>query len=282
MTRREYTLLDVFTDEKYGGNQLAVFRDARGIPDVVMQQVATELNLAETTFVLPPTTTDADHRVRIFTPAKELPFAGHPTLGTAFVLSEGRDGTIRLEEGVGIIPVTFRGGFGQMVQKLPTFEPAAVDRATLARALSLDPRDIRDDLPLEVGSSGIRFVLAPLKSLDAVGRAKPRAGVVDESVYLFALGGARAAAHVHGRMFGFSVGIVEDAASGSAQGPLGAFLVRHQLVAIAPTVRIESEQGFEMGRPALISIEVDTRDGRPTEVRVGGRAVTVGGGWMDA
>jgi trans-2,3-dihydro-3-hydroxyanthranilate isomerase len=281
MTRHEYTLLDVFTDRAFGGNQLAVFRDGRGLSDDAMQAIATEMNLAETTFVLPVTKPDADHRVRIFTPAKELPFAGHPTLGTAFVLAQGRDVTVRLEEGVGIIPVTFHDGFGQMVQVLPKFEPAPVTREALAQALSLETRDVRADVPLELGSSGVRFIFAPLRDLDAVGRARPRPGLVTESVYLFAMGGVRPGTQVHGRMFGFSVGIAEDAASGSAQGPLGAYLVRHGLVPSAPSVRITSEQGFEMGRPARIEIEVEQQGGATRSVKVGGRVVPMGGGWLD-
>lgn len=278
--RREYRLLDVFTDVPFGGNQLAVFTDGRGIDDATMQQIAAELQLAETTFVLPPSSSAADHRVRIFTPAKELPFAGHPTLGTAYVLVEGRDTTIRLEEGVGVIPVTFQDGFGQMVQKLPTFAPADVDPADLARALSLEPRDIRTDLPSEVGSAGVSFIFVPLRDIDAVRRARPRAGIVQTSVYAFALAGERPGSHVHGRMFGFGVGIPEDAASGSAQGPLGAYLVRHEVMTAAGTVRIRSEQGFEMGRPSIIDIVIDRSGDAIAAVRVGGRCVLMGGGWL--
>lgn len=274
-------MLDVFTDRPFGGNQLAVFPDGRGIDDGTMQRIATELQLAETTFVLPPTSSDADHRVRIFTPAKELPFAGHPTLGTAFVLMDGRDGIIRLEEGVGTIPVTFRDGFGQMVQRLPTFAAAQIDVAEAARALSIEPDAIRRDLPLEVGSAGVPFVFVPLRDLDAVRRAKPRPGVLDTSAYLFALGGETPGTHVHGRMFGFGVGIAEDAASGSAQGPLGAYLVRHGVVTAAATARIRSEQGFEMGRPSMIDIEINVAAGEIVTVRVGGRCVAMGGGWLD-
>lgn len=281
MTRREYSLLDVFTDRPFGGNQLAVFTDGRGLEEAAMQMIATELQLAETTFVLPPTTDEADHRVRIFTPTKELPFAGHPTLGTAFVLAGGRDTTVRLEEGVGVIPVTFHAGSGQMVQKLPIFTAAPIDRTTLAKTLSLEPDDVRADVPLEVGSAGVPFVFAPLRDLDAVRRARPRSGIVETSVYAFALGGERSGSHVHGRMFGFGVGIPEDAASGSAQGPLGAYLVRHSLVARAPTVHITSEQGFEMGRPSIIEIEIETADDAVTSARVGGRCVPMGGGWFD-
>ena len=282
MTRREYVLLDVFTDRAFGGNQLAVVRDGRGIADAEMRAIARELQLAETTFVLPPTRPDADHRVRIFTPEKELPFAGHPTLGTAFVLTGGEDGTVRLEEGVGVIPVTFTRGFGRMTQVLPSFEPATIDRAAAATAISLEVADLRDGLPLEVGSAGVRFLFVPVRDLDAVRRARPRPGAVDDSVYVFAVGGERPGSDVHGRMFGFGVGIAEDAASGSAQGPLGAYLVPHGLVPAAPTVHLTSEQGFEMGRPSIIAIEVDTRGGAVSGVRVGGHVVAVGGGWLDA
>ena len=277
MTRYEYRLLDVFADRAFGGNQLAVFPDGRAIEDETMQRIARELQLSETTYVLPPTSGAADYRVRIFTPVRELPFAGHPTLGTAFVLADGRDVTIRLEEGVGVIPVTLRESFGQMIQLVPTFTPAAVTRARLAEALSLREDDLRADLPLEVGSSGVPFLFAPIRDMAAVRRARPRADVVSESVYLFSLAGTTA----HGRMFGNSVGIAEDAASGSAQGPLGAYLVRHGLVPSAPTVRIRSEQGFEMGRPSILDIEVDMRGEAIREVRVGGRCVAMGGGWFD-
>ncbi len=127
MTRREYTLVDVFTDTKFGGNQLAVFTDGRGIPDGTMQSVAKELNLPETTFVV-PAANGGDHRLRIFTPAKELPFAGHPTVGTAYVIAKGMDARLKLEEPVGTLEVTVRGGFTEMEQPLPVFEPVSDGR----------------------------------------------------------------------------------------------------------------------------------------------------------
>ena len=123
MTRHEYTLVDVFTDRKFGGNQLAVFRDGSGIPSGAMQTFAKELNLPETTFVV-PAENGGDHKLRIFTPARELPFAGHPTVGTAFVLAGARDATLRLEEQVGTLQVTVRDGFTEMEQPLPVFEPS--------------------------------------------------------------------------------------------------------------------------------------------------------------
>ena len=281
MTRHEYRLLDVFTDRAFGGNQLAVFLDGRGISDELMARIANELQLAETTFVLPPTSADADRRVRIFTPAKELPFAGHPTAGTAYVIADGRDGVVRLEEGVGTIRVTLDGGFVQMTQLVPTFTATTVTRSTAAAALSLAEDEVRADIPLEVGSSGVAFVFVPLRDLDAVRRARHRAGVLAENLYVFAMGGDLPGSAVHGRMFGAAVGIAEDAASGSAQGPLGAYLVRHRLVPAAPTVRIRSEQGFEMGRPSILEIEIDSAGDAITGARVGGRCVSMGGGWFD-
>lgn len=280
--RHEYVLVDVFTDQLFGGNALAVFRDGKSVPEQLMQPIANELKHAETTFVLPATKA-GDHRVRIFTPEKELPFAGHPTLGTAFVLTGGRDGTLRLEEGVGTIPVSFHAGFGQMTQLVPSFLPAQVDVRAVAQVLSLEPEQIRSDVPLEVGSSGVPFLFAALRDLDAVRRCRPRQGIVAESVYAFAMGGERTGSDVHGRMFGFGVGIPEDAASGGAQGPLGAYLVRHGLVKGGPMTRMTSEQGFEMGRPSILEIEVETDAGHTvTAVRVGGRCVLAGGGWIDA
>lgn len=287
MTRHEYRLLDVFADAKFGGNQLAVFGNGASIRDLDMQSIARELQLSETTFILPATTAAADRRVRIFTPDRELPFAGHPTLGTAFVVADGKDTTVRLEEGVGIIPVTFRGAFGQMTQVTPVFEPARVDRATLAATLKLESPDLLGDAPLEIGSAGLPFLFAPVRDLDAVRRAVPPGPGHDAvrgpalGVYVFALGGERGGTHVHGRMFGFTLGITEDAASGSAQGPLGAYLVRHGLVPTSPTTRIRSEQGFEMGRPAIIDIEIDAIGGVVTAARVGGHVVPIGGGWID-
>ncbi|HVR88916.1 MAG TPA: PhzF family phenazine biosynthesis isomerase, partial [Candidatus Limnocylindria bacterium] len=140
MTRHEYTLVDVFTDKKFGGNQLAVFTDGRGIDTETMQAVAKELNLPETTFVL-AAEQGGDHRLRLFTPARELPFAGHPTVGTAYVLAGGRDGSMRLEEPVGTLTVTLRDGFTEMEQPLPTFTPVS-DRAAIATQLSLAETDL--------------------------------------------------------------------------------------------------------------------------------------------
>jgi trans-2,3-dihydro-3-hydroxyanthranilate isomerase len=282
VTRHEYRLVDVFTDRAFGGNPLAVFREGRGLDATTMQSMAKELHLSETTFVLPPTSPNADHRVRIFTPDTELPFAGHPTIGTAYVLADGKDGATRLEEGVGVIRVTLRDGFVQMEQPVPSFTGTTVTRGQVAEALGLAVEEVRSDVPIQVGSSGVPFLLVPLANLKAVRRARRATSGLDANVYVFAMGSERSGAQVHGRMFDMAgLGIGEDPATGSAQGPLGAYLVVHGLVRSAPTVRIRTEQGFEIGRPSTLDIEVDTANDRITGVRVGGRCVPIGGGWLD-
>ena len=280
MTRYEYRTVDVFTDKAFGGNPLAVFREPGSLDPKTMQSIAKELHLSETTFVLPPSSAAADHRVRIFTPDAELPFAGHPTLGTAFVLGEGKDGAMRLEEGVGVINVTLREGFVQMVQPLPTFSGTTITRKAAADALGLAVEEVRSDVPIQVGSSGVSFLFVPLANMKAVRRARPPVGL-DASVYIFAMSAERSGSHVHGRMFAGGLGVGEDPATGSAQGPLGAYLVAHELVQAAPTTRIRSEQGFEIGRPSILDIEVDRAGAAITAVRVGGRCVPMGAGWLD-
>ncbi|HEV2249975.1 MAG TPA: PhzF family phenazine biosynthesis protein [Candidatus Limnocylindria bacterium] len=274
MTHHEYTLVDVFTDRKFGGNQLAVFRDGRGVAGTVMQTAAQELNLPETTFVV-PAERGGDHRLRIFTPSRELPFAGHPTVGTAYVLAGAQDATLRLEEQVGTLRVTVRGGFSEMEQPLPTFEPVA-DRAAVARSLSLEVADLETGLPIEVGSSGNRFMFVAVKTLDAVERASPRG--LAEAAYIFTTETVEPGSTVHGRMYAPWQGIAEDPATGSANGPLGAYLVRHGL---SDGARIVSEQGYEMGRPSLLYVRVGGGRERITSVHVGGRCAIAGGGWLD-
>jgi len=245
-----------------------------------MQAIAKELHLSETTFVLPPTSAAADHRVRMFTPDAELPFAGHPTIGTAFVLADGKDGALRLEEGVGVIGVTLRDGFVQMEQPLPAFTGTTITRKAAAEALGLAIEEVRSDIPIQMGSSGVPFLFVPLANLKAVRRAR-RPGGLDASVYAFAMSGERSGSQVHGRMFDQGLGVGEDPATGAAQGPLGAYIVAHELVRAEPTTRIRVEQGFEIGRPSILDIEVDRTAAGITAVRVGGRCVPMGGGWLD-
>jgi trans-2,3-dihydro-3-hydroxyanthranilate isomerase len=286
MTRHEYSLVDVFTDRKFGGNQLAVFTDGRGIDTVTMQAVAKELLIAETTFVLPKEQ-GGDHRVRIFTPRKELAFAGHPTIGTTWVLCGGTDGTLKLELGVGTISVTVTDRFVEMDQPLPTFGPVlrtADIQPRLAAAVGVESHAIAT--PYQVVSCGNPFLFAPMTLSEVQSLAvRPAAfeALLDEvgamGLYAFTvLETARPGSHVHGRMFAPGVGIAEDPATGSAAGPLGAYLVRHGIHGTTPIV---IEQGFEIGRPSILRVRIDGTPQNITGVHVGGTVVDVGGGWMD-
>ena len=281
MTRHEYTLVDVFTDQKFGGNQLAVFTDGKGIPTETMQAVAKELMIAETTFVLPKEN-DGDHKVRIFTPGKELPFAGHPTVGTTWVLSGGKDGTLRLELGVGTLAVTVKGGFVEMEQPLPKLGPVFEDRPAVARALSLDVGDLVGSSPLQQLSSGVPFTFVHVRSLDAVRRIRIQRSPVTTALYAFTTETVEAGATLHGRMFAAeALGIAEDPATGGGQGPLAAYCVTHGIVPSAPEVRIRTEQGFELGRRSILDTRLAMRGREITAVHVGGNVMSVGGGWMD-
>jgi trans-2,3-dihydro-3-hydroxyanthranilate isomerase len=299
---RPYVIVDVFTGTPLEGNPLAVFADGDGLTAGRMQQVAREMNLSETVFVLPPA--DAgDARIRIFTPVTELPFAGHPTLGTAFVLcgQRGLD-AIELETGAGVIRVEFaaRDGLaasdppglarapglaasdppglarapglpGRMRQPVPTWEP--YERAAeLLAALGVQT----SQLPVEAYRNGPRHVYVALGSEEAVARLRP------DITALGALPGigvscfAGAGTHWKTRCFGPALGVPEDPATGSAAGPLAVHLARHGQIAFGQ--QIEIRQGEEIGRPSLLLARVEAAGGQVTGVEVGGSAVIVAHG----
>jgi len=294
--RLAYRLVDVFTRERFGGNPLAVFPEADGVDPALMQRIARELNLSEATFVLAPTRPDCDFRVRIFTPRAEVPMAGHPTLGTAFVLAEGAArGRARVvfEEGVGPVPVeqleTADGRLWRMTQPAPRFGPRLADPARAAAALGLAEADLDPELPIEVVATGAPFLLVPVRDVDALGRARIMAGPAWEAVateagvgevHVFARMGAGAA---RARTFAPAFGIAEDPATGSAVGPLGGYLLAHG--ALAPgegsPARLEVIQGIEMGRPSLLFVEVEGSREAVGAVHVAGACVAVGGGWIE-
>ncbi len=302
MAKYRYYTADVFTDRVFGGNQLAVFPDARGIDGARMQAIAREFNFSETTFVLPPVDRQHTRRVRIFTPGAEIPFAGHPTVGTAHVLAaigdvplSGETTNIVFEEGVGPVRVTIRAEakrpvFAQLtVAKLPEVGPPPPPAARLAAMLSLDESDLAGpDMPPEAISCGLRYLLIPLASRAAVARARLKTDVWEqtlrgywtEDMYLFALDPELDGSDVHARMFAPGYGIAEDPATGSAAVTLGGYLAarnpRHD-----GTLRWVVEQGFEMGRPSILDVEVDKRGGVITAVRVGGSTVVVCEGQME-
>ena len=298
MKKLHYYLADVFTDEVFGGNQLAVLPEGQEVPAHLMQQIARELNLSETTFVLPPANAANDIKLRIFTPGRELPMAGHPTLGTACVLLQQgylqpQKQHLVFEEGVGDIRVEFEGqcqvpGLITMGQPLPTFGATITGVQLLADLLSLEPDDIATGSPAQVVSCGVPFFLVPLKSLDAVKRARLRNEVLEnqvsqppiESIFIFSSQTETAAGTVHGRMFAPAFGIPEDPATGSAAGPLGCYLVKYGLVPAQAESRIICEQGFEMGRPSILHITIGQTGGQISSVKVGGRSVLVGEGYL--
>lgn len=292
--------LDVFTTQVFGGNPLAVYLDGRGLDTVTMQAIAREMNLSETTFVLPAEEPGTDMRVRIFTPYAELPMAGHPTIGTAFALAEqGRlePGRPQVTFGLGVGPtdvaLAWNGrhlAFARMTQRPPVFGDP-VDRTGAALALMLETAALKDGLPVQVVTCGVPYLLVPLRSradvdgarLDRVEYARFRAAHEigrDVCVYVFSVEPADDGATAYARMFGAEIGIEEDPATGSACGPLGSYLVKHGLVSGPGVSAMQVRQGVAMGRPSLMEVGIEESDGAITRVRVGGEAIVVGEGTL--
>jgi trans-2,3-dihydro-3-hydroxyanthranilate isomerase len=277
---------DVFSTTPLEGNSLAVFFDACGLGDAEMQSIAREMNLSETTFIFPR---DAEIerqrgvRVRIFTVHEELPFAGHPTLGTAFALrGERHANEIALDLNVGKIRVSFEKSdadrvFGEMTQIDPTFGQQH-DREAVARALSIRTEDLDPSLPIETVSTGVAFTIAPVKSLAAMQNL--RVDLQRASEYIKKTGGTffyfvtretvDPASHLHARMFFYNG---EDPATGSAAGCAAAWMVAHGVA--QPDERVSIEQGIEILRPSRIFVRASRQDNRVVNVRVGGYAVEV-------
>jgi len=270
-----YVVADVFTDTPLAGNPVAVFTDARGLEAEEMQRLARELNLSETVFVL-PAEAGGHARIRIFTPGIEMQFAGHPTLGTAFVLAAPLQlAEIRLETGKGIVPVRLeREGnrivFGRMEQPVPTWE-AFADEAALLAAIGAE----RSELPVEEYDNGAQHVYVGLATEDEVAALRPNLGPLGLpealGVNCFAGSGSRWKT----RMFGLG-GIPEDPATGSAAGPLAVHLARHGKIAFGEEVEIS--QGAEIGRPSTLHARADGSAEQIERVEVGGSAVVVARG----
>jgi trans-2,3-dihydro-3-hydroxyanthranilate isomerase len=270
--RRDYLIADVFTDTPLEGNQLGVFLDARGMTGDVMQRTTRELNLSETVFFLPADDSANDVKVRIFTPARELPFAGHPCLGAGFVMADRlKKRTITLETGLGPIPLTFNAdGYGQMEQRIPEAEPYE-DPEGLLDALHLKG----SELPVEAYRNGPRHVYVALPDVEAVASLKPDIGALTEheaGINVFAGDGASWTT----RVFVPSLGVKEDPATGSAAGPLGIHLRRHGQVGFGQ--RIEVSQGQQIGRPSTLYVTVEGTGDTVEHVYVGGYTVIVAHG----
>lgn len=296
---REFLTADVFTDQVFGGNPLAVFPDGTGLDDRRMQLIAREFNLSETVFVLPPEDPTHAARLRIFTPAAELPFAGHPTVGAAIVLAaigaitlDGNVTDIVLEEGVGPIPVSIRARDGKPVfaqltaAQLPEEGPAPPPAEALAEMVSLATADVLrgEDRP-RAFSCGVPFLFLPLADRAALARARMRldrwqallASFWAPPVFMFCYGAGGGEPDVHARMFSPGMGIAEDPATGSAVAALAGYLAEGSGRRDG-TLRWRVSQGEDMGRPSLLELEADMADGNVSEVRVGGGAVIVSEG----
>ena len=266
-----YVVADVFTDVPLAGNQLAVFTDARDIPDEQLQPLAREMNFSETVFVY-PAAGDGHARIRIFTPARELPFAGHPVLGTAFVLAQPLQlDEIRLETGRGVVPIRLeRDGpqivFGWMMQPAPSIAP--FERAEEL----LETLGVQSELPVELYDNGVPHVYVALRDEAAVAALRPDLGPLGKleavGVNCFAGEGRRWKT----RMFAPGAGVAEDPATGSAAGPLALHLARHGRIAFGD--EIEIRQGAEVGRPSTLHAVARS----PAEIEVGGSAVVVARG----
>jgi len=305
-----YHTADVFTSEMFGGNQLAVLIDARGLSDDAMAAIAREFNLSETIFVFPPEDPSNTRKVRIFTPGSELPFAGHPTVGAAFVLAQTGEidvvedeMMIVLEEGVGPVPVLIRSRNGKpyftqlTAARIPEKVSERHDAATIAAALSLEPDDldIDGDYSIESVSVGLPFTFVPLKDIEVLRRARlnmarwgeATGGSVAPELFLFTEdaesksreGVKNGDGVVRARMFGPTINIPEDPATGSACASLGGYLAWRSSKR-AGLLRLTVHQGVEMGRPSLLEVETDVSDGKVVAVRVGGSSVLVASGTL--
>ena len=296
MPALDYLHLDVFTSNRFEGNQLAVFPNPGELSTAQMQTVAQEMNFSESTFVY-PARADGDAHMRIFTPGKELPIAGHPTIGTTFALAHlgtiarGREHWV-YELGVGPTPVSLEWQDGQllfawMTQPLPSFGGEIADRAALAAACGISASDLLEGAPVQEVSCGVPYLFVPVASrraVDAVAidrRALAQvcraAGLEELAVYAFTPE-ASGDETVYSRMLAPGFGIAEDPATGSACGPLGSYLCHHELVDADRAHAMVSLQGVAMRRPSRIHISIESRDAMITRVRVGGQSVLVGKG----
>jgi trans-2,3-dihydro-3-hydroxyanthranilate isomerase len=289
MSRKlSYEHVDVFTDKPFCGNQLAVFHTPGKVTKTQMQAIAREMNFSETTFVFPAKAAGADARVRIFTPGEEVPFAGHPTLGTAYVLhhrKKKKTSMLMIELDAGLIEVEITGSQKKgytytMTQPLPEFGTALQNRGQAARAVGIRPFEVMGG---GVVSNGLDFLIVEARDSEIVSRAKlnmEEAATVTSrhnviGIYLFARVESRRI-NVHARFFAPAVGVMEDPATGSAAGALGGYLAR--ILKFPPELKLNIEQGKEIGRKSLLHAHVRCDRGLVQSVRVSGNVVSVGEG----
>lgn len=288
-----FNIVDVFAESKFAGNQLAVFRGGQDLSDTEMQRIAKEMNYSETTFILSDEQVDGGYDVRIFTPTEEVPFAGHPTLGTAFILQQRLIfepvEEVLLNLKVGQIPVrlSYDGGDVSMlwmVQNTPTFG-RMFDPLKIVNTLCLDTSDLDDRLPIQEVSTGLPFIIVPLKNLDAVKRARIVRGVEyydlikdteAKAILIFCPETYESENDLNVRMFADYYGVPEDPATGSANGCLNAYLVKHRYFGEG-SINLRVEQGYEIGRPSLLYLKGEEVEGK-INVQVGGKVQMVAKG----
>jgi trans-2,3-dihydro-3-hydroxyanthranilate isomerase len=288
MSQLDFYILDVFAEQKYAGNQLAVFRQAAGLTHDEMQRIAREMHFSETTFILSDRPRAGGFDVRIFTPAEEVPFAGHPTLGTAHIIRNeilgGKADEVILNLQVGPITTTFAAdGYCWMRQVEPTFGDQH-PRQALAAVLGLDAADIDDRHPIEEVSTGLPFFIVPLKTLAALRKARINNDKYDVLISSTESKGILVfCPETHGsendlsvRVFVEYYGVPEDPATGSANGCLAAYLAKHRYFG-KPELDLRAEQGYEIGRPSLLRLRAKQTDAH-IEVSVGGRSVLIARG----
>ncbi len=288
----KFYIVDVFAEEKYTGNQLAVFTDAGSVSDKQMQRIAKEMNYSETTFVVSTDIREGGYDVRIFTPEQELPFAGHPTLGTAYVLQQEiikqPAQAIILNLKVGQIPVSLSYSNGTvdllwMQQKPPTFNQVFVAEA-IAQVLNLEVAEIDSRFPIQEVSTGVPFIIVPLKTQSALKRVKVNKDKYFElinttqakSLLVFCPETYSSANNLSVRVFADYFGVPEDPATGSANGCLAGYLVQYSYCGEEP-INLRVEQGYEIGRPSLLLLKAQQKDGA-IEVSVGGKVIMVANG----
>lgn len=289
-----YRLVDVFTDQRFHGNPLAVFTDARGLNSEQMQRIARELNHAETTFVFPPVDQAHDYSVRIFSPHAELPTAAHPSIGTAFALAHERTlapaanpkQRLVFDESSGPISVSMVSPISTTKQDLPRFGSRYPEPHTAAAVLSLGMEDMLGGVPVQAVGASLPYLLIPVVNLEALQRIRLRLDIWERTIrrfeaphiYAFCLQAAHVGTTATARMFAPALGISEAPASETACGPLAAYMIHYRLVASRPEHSFVFEQGAEIGRPSRIHVSALEVEGKLSELRVGGNCVLVGEG----
>jgi trans-2,3-dihydro-3-hydroxyanthranilate isomerase len=288
-----YRLVDVFTDQRFSGNPLAVFTDARGLDTERMQRIARELNHSETTFVFPPFDQAHDYSVRIFSPHAELPTGSYPSIGTAFALSQERVVAPALprhrlvfDEASGPVSVSLVSPITTTKQELPRFGSVYPETHTAAAVLSLTLEDLLPGLPVQAVASSMAFLLIAVNNLDALKRIRLRTDIWERTIrrfeaphiYAFTLESEKVGSTATARMFAPALGISEAPATESACGPLAAYLVRYRLVPPRREHLFVFEQGAAIGRPSLIHVSAEQDNDQLKQLRIGGQCVVVGEG----